>query len=92
MSAVAEADASLDYLTGGGRPSQLSDAEYDDLQKWMVTEGLKNWVARTAAANEAIGRVVPFRPQLQSHLPFRPAVDNTATEDVLVELRKGTAL
>lgn len=89
IAAVAVAEASIDYLAGAGRPKHLTDDEYTDLQKWMVTEGMKNWTLKVAAANEALARVLPYLPELAATLPLHLDADHRSGTDVIVMLKRG---
>jgi len=90
IAAVAAAESSVNYTAGAGRPLHLTDAEYSDLQKWMVSEGLKNWVGKCADANEAVARVVPYHPELASALPLHLDVDRLGRAvELIAELKRG---
>lgn len=92
IAAVMAADASVAYTTGVGRPMHLSDDEYVDVLKWMATEAIKNWVTKVTLANEALARVVPYQPELEAQLPFKPDADNRTQKDEVIRLlREGRA-
>jgi hypothetical protein len=91
IAAVAAAEASVNYLSGTGRPQHLDDREYEELQKWMVTEGLKNWTIKCAAAGEALARVLPYHDELASLLPFQPDTDNRTAAETIAVLKRGLA-
>ena len=87
IAAVAAADASVDFMAGVGRPKHLSDDEYDALQKWMVTEGLKNWTTKVAVANEALAQVLPYQPDIARWLPFHTDSGVRPAQDVIAALK-----
>lgn len=91
IASVAGADASIDYLSNVGRPPHLSDDEYAELQKWLVTEGLKNWAVTVARANEALARVLPYQPDLAEVLPYRPDDAHREADRVIAVLKRGSA-
>ena len=68
----------------------LSDDEFAALQKWLVTEGLKNWATRISEANAALARVLPFQPALADLMPYSPDAKNREAADrVIAVLRRG---
>ncbi len=76
---LAVAGMSVDYISDVGRPENQSDEDYAELKRWLVMESMKSWATKVAEANEAVARVVPYRPELAELLPI--AFDITHRED-----------
>jgi hypothetical protein len=66
IAAVAAAEISVDYLASIGRPihMNMSNDDYVQVPRWLVTKGVKAWATKVAQTNEALSRVVPYIPQL----------------------------
>jgi hypothetical protein len=72
IAAVSAAEASIDFMASVSRPAHMSESDFAVFSAWLVGEGLRNWSNRLSDANLAVARVLPYRPQLESYLPFSP--------------------
>jgi hypothetical protein len=54
----------------------MSDRDFEQLQSWLITEGLKNWNTRVTEARLALARVVPYVAEVENLWPSRrtPAI------------------
>jgi hypothetical protein len=86
ISAVAAAEVSVDYLASAGRPSHMTDEDYRKFQSWLVTEGMKTWATKVAQANEALSRVLPYRPALTALMPYQPDASHRGTHEPIIEI------
>ena len=76
----------MDFMAAVSRPSHMSDRDHQQVQSWMRVEGLKNWVTKVAQANEALSRVLPYRPDLVMLMPFSPDAGKRGTHEPIIQL------
>lgn len=89
IATVAAAEVSVDYLAAVGRPTYMSDEDFKQYQSWLVMEGMKAWATKVAQANEALARVLPYRPEIADLLPFSPDATHRGTHTRIISaLRK----
>jgi len=86
IAAVAAAEISVDYIASVGRPQHISDSDLEQLQSYMVMEGMKNWATKVSQANDALARVLPYLPQVAVVLPFSPDSAHRGTHLPVIEL------
>ena len=67
----------------------MNDHDFNTFQSWLVTEGMKSWATKVAEANEALARVVPYRPQIAALLPFNPDSSHRGTHAPIIAVLKG---
>lgn len=86
IAAVSAADASVEYTSSFGKPDGMSDADYAQLRSWLVSEGIKNWSTKLGEANLALARVVPYRPEVESRMPFSADTTHRGAHRELIRL------
>jgi hypothetical protein len=86
IAATAAAEASIDYIAAAGKPTYMTDVDFQEFNRWLVTEGMKTWATNSVRANEALARVVPYLPELNAHLPFEPDSGHRGTNEAIVSL------
>ena len=84
IAAVAAAEISVDYLASLSQPQHMSNEDFKEFQRWLVTEGVKAWATKVAQANEALARVVPYKPDLAALLPFTPDASHRGTHAAII--------
>jgi len=89
IAAVAAAEISVDYISSVGRPEHISDFDLEQLQSYMVMEGMKNWATKVSQANDALARVLPYLPQVASVLPFSPDSAHRGTHLPVIGMLRG---
>lgn len=91
IAAVAVAGASVTYTSSIGRPEYLSDSDFEELQRWLVLEGIKSWATRLAEANQAVAKVVPFDTSLSDLVPFGLDVSRADSHAIIERLTRARA-
>lgn len=86
IAAVAAAEVGVDFIASVSRPVHMTPTDFADFQSWLVTEGMKAWATKVAEANEALARVVPYKPELAPLLPFKPDASNRGTHTAIIEV------
>lgn len=89
IAAVFAAEASVEYSSNVGRPDRLSDKNWQELQDWFTTEGVKNWWSRQLEANIAVARVRAYQPEVADHLPVRVDMTHRDVTPLIEVLRQG---
>lgn len=86
IAAVKVAEVNIDWLASVGQPNVMTDEDYREFQRWLVTEGLKGWATKVTQANEALARVVPYIPGLETLMPFTPDASHRGTDAEIVAM------
>jgi hypothetical protein len=90
IEAVAAAEISVDFLASAGRSSHMTDQDFAEFQSWLVIDGMKAWATKVARANEALARVLPYKPELERLLPFQPDASHRGAHMAIITVLRAT--
>lgn len=80
--AVYGAAAAVEY-TWPAKHDHLTADESEELNKWFISESLKQWHSKIAEANLALARLAPICPEVKLFLPFRVTRDDQIDPQLL---------
>jgi hypothetical protein len=90
IAAVAAAEASIDFIATVTRPVHMTAEDFGEFERWLVAEGMKTWATKVAQANQALARVLPYKPGLEPLLPFKPDAGNRGTHEAIIAVLRAT--